>query len=247
MVVCGVAELCNFNEFNGHKVSFVKPETVKIVQPNLIIKSDAQSLCGIFPNIRKLELNFEYLNEPGFIDCEFNLLDELILGGKLLDKTFENPLKNLLGKNTRSQSITIKSPSNYRTYQLIQKYWKNLEEVHIFNKIIENDDESDAQEEIFIPIVRKFEMRFNLEIGCHLPMAVIFGGPELRELSLSCYDAEYLTEDGYARGDRSYKFFRTLYRYPNIKSLYAGRWIYDIDILKLIGKFPRQFHYFTNL
>lgn len=218
---------CDLSVFNESTVPFAEANHVVIDQKRLIIKKGTPPLCEIFPNIHELELNFEYLNDPGFIDCEFDLLDDFTVGGKLLDKTFEKTFENLLKKNTRIQQITLKSPTSYRTYQLIQKYLKYLNEISIFDNIIENDDESSAQEEIFIPSVRKLKIHLSLGSGCHLPMAVIFGGLELRELDLKCYE-----------GDRNYKYFSTLYRYRNIKSLWAHDSITDRELLKIVGKFP---------
>lgn len=225
-----IGKLCDLNLFDEIVGPF-DAKNVIIFQTDVTIAKANLRLCQIFPNVRKLQLTLMNLNNPTFIDCEFELLDELIIGGKLLERKFNETFKNLLRQNTRIQRITFECPPNHRTFQLIKKYLKSVQEVQILGTMHENDDsdsDSDTQEEIFLPSVRKLELHQQFGTECQLPMAVIFGGLELQELSLICSENE-----------RNYNYFSTLYRYPNIKSLNAGLEINNRDLLKMVGKFPR--------
>lgn len=217
-------KLCGLNLFHEIK-EVVYAETVVINQKAVTIDTGRNlQLCKIFPEVRSLELNIESINDRSFIDCEFIFLDELTIGGIILDETFDETFKNLLMKNSLIQSIAFKGPTNQRTFQLVKKYLRNVKYIGIFDRVHEFDDNVD---EISFPNVRKLEFRHGHGSECQLPMLISFGGDELQELSLNCYES-----------DRNFRYFSTLYRYPNIKSLNAGYDLQYLDLKRITGKFP---------
>lgn len=215
---------CGLNIFDQLNGPFEKAENVKIHQPIVTIAKDNPRLSEIFPVARKLGLNFETINNMRLIDCEINLLDELtIAGGLITNKSYDDTLKNLLKKNTRIQRITVSQPT-YHTFQLMNKYLHNLEEVNILQSIAYAGDD-DGQNELFFPKVKK--LRVQLDENCQQPLAITFGGDKLQELRLDCMP-----------NDIDYKYFSTLYRYSNITHLEANSQLKNIDLLKMVGKFP---------
>lgn len=217
---------CDLNIFDQLSGPFEKVEMVKIDQPIMTIDEDNPRLNEIFPVVQKLSLNFKTISNPRIIDCEINLLEELcIVGGLISVKSYDGILKNLFKKNTRIQRITVSSPT-YRTFQLMNKYLKHLKEVHIQHSIpSEGGDVEDEQKELLFPKVEKLQVHLDEE--CHQPTDVIFGGDRLQELRLNCMPH-----------DIGYEYFNTLYRYSNITFLEAHSQLKDIDLLKMVGKFP---------
>lgn len=215
---------CGLNIFDQLSGPFEKAEIVKIDQPIVTIKMDNPRLNEIFPVVRKLTINYKIINNPRLIDCEINLLDELTIdGGLITNKSSDDTLKNLLKKNTRIQRITVSSPT-YRTFQLMNEYLNNLEEINILHSIPDEGDD-DGQEKIFFPKVKKLQIK--LDVKCHQPTAITFGGEKLQELRLNCMP-----------NDIDYEYFNTIYRYSNITFLEAHGQLKNIDLLKMVGKFP---------
>lgn len=70
---------CGLNMLDHFSGPFQKVETVKIDQPVMTIAVDNPRLNEIFPVVQKLTLNFKVINNARIIDCEINLLDELII------------------------------------------------------------------------------------------------------------------------------------------------------------------------
>lgn len=222
-----MGEICGLNLFDEIKDPLNKTEIVVINQRNMHIdKGNKNNLCKIFPNVQILNLNVENLNKRTFIDCEFHLLDKLIIGGAILDETYHETFKNFLIKNSRIQHITFTSPTNRRIFLLLKKYLRNLKYVGIFDEVLDDDVEN----EIFIPSVRKLEIGYRPRYPSHkydIPMGITFGGEELEELNIKFFPQ-----------DRDYKYFSILYRYPNIKVLNAGFKLFNRDLLKMVGRFP---------
>lgn len=216
---------CDLNIIDHLNGPFQKVEIVKIDQPIVTIDKDHPRLNEIFPVVKKLSLNFKIINNTRIFDCEINLLDELsIEGGLITNKSYDDILKNLLKKNVRIQRLTVTSPTN-RTFQLMNKYLKHLEEVHIQHSIPNEGGDVDGQEELFFPKVKKLQIK--LDEKCHQPNAITFGGERLQELRLNCMP-----------NDIDYEYFNTMYRYPNITFLEAQSQLKNIDLLKMVGKFP---------
>lgn len=220
--------ICGINLFDEIYNGFYKIENVFIHQRDFL--RYRHSSCGLFSKVRNLQLNLGSLNVQSFIDCEFDLLDELTIGGAILNETFDETFKSFLIKNSRIQHISFTSPTRRRTFELLKKYARNLKHVGIFDKVLDDDVEN----EIFLPRVRKLEISFTNGSACEPPMGITFGGDELQELSLNC---DFI--------DKNYKYFSTLYRYPNVKSLTLGK---QYGIKRIVGKFPQLIEAnFTNL
>lgn len=219
-----MGELCGIHLFDKIRDPFVKAEVAVINQRNVTFeKYDKPSLCEMFRNVRKLVLNIGSLDDPTFLDCEFDLLDDLTVGGAILDDAFDETFQNFLIKNARIQHITFTSPTKQRIFQLVRKCLRNLKHVSIFDKVLDDD----VRNEIFIPSVRTLEINFKSGFDCEPPMGITFGGDELQELTLHC---DML--------DGNYKYFNTLYRYPGVTSLNVGYNLNDRDLLKMVGRFP---------
>lgn len=226
MLVCGTGKrLCDILLFKNDTPPF-NAQTVRLVQDNLITKQEAKPLCRIFPVVRTLELDFDYISYLEFLSCSFDLLDELIVGEKLMDRKNVATFELLLKKNARIQRLTLKGQSNHHTYALIEKYLNNLLEVTLLDSVV--IDEIYYQDyPVVIPSVRKLVMKFSAEVGCNPPTAVMFGGFELQDLHLEC--------DGLNKNE---KFFNTLRLYGNITSLYAGRWLLEHEVSEMVQNFP---------
>lgn len=219
-----MGDMCGLNLFDHIHYAFKKAEVVVLKQPKVFLSD----ICFYFPYIRKFELSFSSVDNRGFIDCEFRLLDDLTIGGA--DKKFDETFKSFLIKNSRIQHISFTSPTSRSTFELVKKFLRNLKHVSIFDKVVDDD----AENEIFLPGVQKLELNFDNGIECEPPIGITFGGDELQELSLNCDSI-----------DRNYKYFNTLYRYPNVKSLTLGK---EYDLLRIVGKFPHLTRAnFTNL
>lgn len=219
-----MGELCGINVFHEIKNPFEKVEIAIINQWTLAMeKGDERNLCAIFPNVRHLELSFGNLTDQAFLDCEFHLLDELTIGGDILDETYDETLKKLLIKNSRIQHIVFTTAMNRRVFQLLNKYLRNLKHVSVSGRVLDDD----VEDEIFMPSVRKLEINFKAWSECQIPIGISFGGGELQELDIQCYSDE-----------RKFEYFSTLYRYPNIKTLSAGVKLNNRDLLKMVGRFP---------
>lgn len=212
---------CDVNMFDQLKGPFESAESVQISQPTVTVNKDNLRLNKMFPMVRKLELEFESINDPTFIDCELSSLDHLTVGGGLItNKAYESLFESLIKKNAHIKRITLRDPS-YRTFQILHKYLNTLEEVQIQGKY-----QSDPQnEKLSFPNVRK--LAINLYLNCHQPAELTFGGQELQELFLYCNQA-YIDDE----------YFETLDRYPQIKVLNANYQLKDGDLTKMIGKFP---------
>lgn len=215
--------ICGLNLFVEIQFGFSSAEVVFIHQRNLESKGIyQQNLCEVFPNVRNLQLNIGSDDIESFINCEFYSLDELTVGGAVLDKKLDETFKSFLIKNSRIQHISFISPTRRRTFELVKIILRNLQHVSIFDKVLDDDVEN----EIFIPGVRKLEISFGSDSECELPLGITFGGDELQELSLNCN----LT-------GKHYKYINTLYRYPNIKSLNLCIENY-LRLSEITGKFP---------
>lgn len=218
------ADPCNLNTFDLVIGPFKKAESVAInYQHQLKINQHSRRLNDIFPLMRKLNLHFNTTNNLEFVDCEILSLDELtISGGLITNNTYDSTFDNFLVKNPLIQRLTVKKPT-YRTFELLQKYSKRLEEIHILSSVYKSDRK---QPELFFPNVKILEI--NLDGDCHQPYEVTFGGEELQELHLNC-PHEHI----------DYEFFNTLNRYPNIATLTATSGLENRDLLRMIGKFPQ--------
>lgn len=212
---------CDVNMFDDLIGPFEKAEYVQVNQPVVTINKNGFRFNKMFPVMRKLNLEFEIINDPTFIDCDFNSLDELTVGGGFLtNKVYDGMFEHLIKKNPHIKRITAKDPS-YRTFQILHKYLDKLEEVQIQGKYRNYQQ----QEKLFFPNIKKLEI--NLYSNCLQPAELTFGGSELKELSLYCN--QYYIDNEY---------FETINRYPRIKILNANYQLKDGDLLKMIDRFP---------
>lgn len=169
---------CEVNIFQQFKQPFDRVEKVSLKLKMITVKTDNLRLCTIFPRVHQLELNFESISDPKFVDCEYRSLDELSVGGRLLDKSFDDTFKNLLKQNKRIRWLSITSPT-YRTFHLVNKHLQNLEELHIQQSI-----RGEETEEISLPRLKRLDIRLRVH-ECSLPKRIKFSH-QLEELVLHC-------------------------------------------------------------
>lgn len=211
---------CILNIFEEIKGPFDRVEKVSLQLTNTTIKADKLQLNTIFPRVHHLDLNLQNITDLKFVDGEYRYLDELIVAGRLLDKSLDDTFKNLLRKNKRIRLLSVTSPT-YRTFYLINDYLKNLDELHIRQSI----KESIFQKRMTLSRIKKLDIRLALR-ECNQPRRVSFSSYKMEELVLHC---------AYIDIDENY--FKFLTTYSRVKRLTAGVEFNNEMLLKLVGKF----------
>lgn len=211
---------CDPSIFSEIKGPFDKAENVSIHLFHMTAYTDKLKLNEIFPRVRHLELDFDKISDPNFVDGEFRYMDEIAVASGILDESFDEHFKGFLKKNPQIRYVSVVSPI-YRTFHHLFKQLKNLQELHIQQSIREDR----IQDKIFFPNIKRLDIRLAPE-ECVLPKRITFGRA-LEEITLQCQYIDIGTE-----------YFSFLDRYKKIKKLSAGIDLNNKNLLALIGKYP---------
>lgn len=215
---------CYLDIFDVIKGPFERAETVSIEFKNLVFQTKNVRLNTIFPHVRhlelNLELNYEKVTDPYFVNGEYSNLDELSVAGLLMNESMENIFINLLEQNPTIRSLSLKYPT-VRIFKLVNEHLINLEELKIHGSI----EEDTLKEIITFPLMKKLEIRLQTN-KCSLPQRIKFN-PNLEDLLLHCSYSEI--------GD---DYFTFLHTFSQVKHLAAGVEFNRDNFKKLNGKFP---------
>lgn len=211
---------CYLDIFEDIKGPFERAETVSIEFSNLVVHTNNVRLNTTFPHVRHLELDYDQVTHPYFVDCQYADLETLSVTGILLNESEEIIFRDILRQNQNIRSLSLKNPTQ-PTLTLVNQNLPNLEELHIYGSI--NEDEWD--DGVNFESIKKLEIRFQTH-KCSMPQHIEFN-PDLEHLLLHCLYSEI--------GD---DYFAFLDNFSQVKNLTAGVEFNHEHLEKLTGKFP---------
>lgn len=210
---------CDVDIFSEIKGPFEQIEKLVINVPKLMVPPENLRLNKIFPLVGHLDLNFQQITTPDFIDCSFPHLEEFSIAAGMFNETFEPTFINIITKNPQIKIMSAVRPSQ-NALRLINEHLTKLEELLC---LLEIEEDSDL-DEIHFTSLKKLSLWFPFG-KCHLPEKITFG--ELEEIALFCFFGNI--------GDDYIDF---LLKYQSIKKLTLGEGLNNVQILKLAGKLP---------
>lgn len=212
---------CDVDIFDQIIDEFTNLSRVSIHISQATTNTDKIRLNKIFPHVQYLDLNFDRITDPNFIDCEFEKLEHLHITAGQFDGVINTTFTNFMQKNPNITHMSIIHPTKL-LLQIASKHLTKLRDLRMLQAI--HEDSSCMK--VYFPRVRTVVVR--LSSGhCYPPRRITFGSL-LDDIALIC-NANDIDDD----------YFNFLYKYPNITKLSAGIALNVSHLQKITTKLPK--------